>query len=105
MANELTTFENRAAMQLKEMANLLIQKKKLEETEKSLKKVLKNLMDECGIKNITTPVLKITSIGESESKSIDLKAFQEKEPVAYAELLEDYPKVTKRAGYVKFEVI
>ena len=104
MANELTTFENRAAMQLKEMANLLIQKK-LEETEKSLKKVLKNLMDECGIKNITTPVLKITSIGESESKSIDLKAFQEKEPVVYAELLEDYPKVTKRAGYVKFEVI
>ena len=41
--------------------------------------------------------IKVMVTNPSEVVSIDLKEFQKKEPVAYAELLEDYPKVTKRS--------
>ena len=33
------------------------------------------------------------------------EGIEKAEPVEYAQLLVDYPKVTKRAGYVKFEVV
>lgn len=54
-------------------------------------------MLENGIKSIDNDLVKVTVTKASESTSIDLKEFQKKEPVSYAELLEDYPKVTKRA--------
>lgn len=102
---ELTQFEKKAEVQIRAMADLIKAKKAMEDSEKKLKAELQVLMWQYGVKNITTPVLKITSIAESESKSIDLKAFEKAEPVEYAQLLVDYPKVTKRAGYVKFEVV
>lgn len=98
-------FEQKAEVQIRAMADLIKAKKAMEDSEKRLKAELKELMDRYGVKNITTPVLKITSIPESESKTVDLKEFEKNEPVEYAQLLVDYPKVVKRAGYVKFEVV
>lgn len=101
----IAQFEKKAEVQIRAMADLIKARKAMEDSEKRLKAELQGLMEKYGVKNIKTPVLKITSIAESESKSIDLKAFEKAEPVEYAQLLVDYPKVTKRAGYVKFEVV
>ena len=48
--------------------------------------------------------IKVMVTNPSEVVSIDLKEFQKKEPVAYAELLEDYPKVTKRSESLRITI-
>lgn len=73
------------------------EKKKLDELSKEAKSKLLDAMLEAGIKSIDNDFIKVMVTNPSESVSVDLKTFQKKEPVAYAELLEDYPKVTKRS--------
>lgn len=67
-----------------QLKNVEEEKKKLEEISKNAKKQLLDAMLEHGIKSIDNDLVKVTVTKVSESTSI-------------AELLEDYPKVTKRA--------
>lgn len=104
MTNQVKVFENKYLAQMQQLQQLVNHKKELEKTEKQIKKELEQAMDEYNIKSIDNEFLKITRVEASESVSIDLAAMKKKEPELYEELLEDYPKVTKRNAYVKFTV-
>lgn len=104
MSNEVQVFENKYLAQMQQLQQLVSQKKELEKIEKNIKKELEQAMDEHNIKSIDNEFLKITRVEASESVSIDLATMKKKEPDLYDDLLEDYPKVTKRKAYVRFTV-
>ena len=97
--------ESEAIVCMTNLRDVLIQKKQMEEAEKNLKAEIKKVLDKYGVKSITTPVLRITNVAGSESVTVDLDSFRKLEPEEYAALLADYPKVSKRASYLKFEPI
>lgn len=97
MSYSIQEFENKYLQDFKQLRLLEEEKKKLDELSKEAKSKLLDAMLEAGIKSIDNDFIKVMVTNPSEVISVDLKAFQKKEPVAYAELLEDYPKVTKRS--------
>lgn len=97
--------ESEAIVRMTNLRDVLIQKKKMEESEKKLKAEIKEVLDKYGVKSITTPVLKITNVEGSKSTTVDLEAFRKMEPEEYESLLNDYPKVTMRSSYLKFDPI
>lgn len=104
MTKEIQVFENKYMAVMANIALLDKQVKEMQEQQKALKADLEKAMNEYEIKSIDNEYLKITRVEESTSTSIDLKALQKKEPALYGELLEDYPKITKRKAYVKITV-
>ena len=97
MSYSIQEFESKYLQDFKQLRLLEEEKKKLDELSKEAKSKLLDAMLEAGIKSIDNDFIKVMVTNPSESVSVDLKTFQKKEPVAYAELLEDYPKVTKRS--------
>ena len=97
MSYSIQEFESKYLQDFKQLRLLEEEKKKLDELSKEAKSKLLDAMLEAEIKSIDNDFIKIMVTNPSESVSIDLKEFQKKEPVAYAELLEDYPKITKRS--------
>lgn len=104
MTNQVQVFENKYLAQMQQLQQLVSQKKELEKIEKDIKKELEEAMNKYNIKSIDNEFLKITRVEACELVSIDLTAMKKKEPELYEELLEDYPKVTKRNAYVRFTV-
>lgn len=102
--NQVQVFEQQHMQVFKQLADITKTKKQLEEQEKKVKADLEKAMDANDIKSIDNQFLKITRVNGSTSTSVDLKAMQEKEPKLYAELLEDYPKVTNKKSYLTFKV-
>ena len=102
--NELMVFEKQNLTLFKGLADATKTKKKLEADEKKLKTKLEKLMNDYGIKSIDNQFIKITRINGSTSTSIDTKQLEKEEPKLYAELLEDYPKITTRKHSIRFEV-
>lgn len=98
----LKRFEERNLTVFKELNALKQQIKELERQEEELKKGIQNAMEHYGVKSFKNEYITISYVPESTSESIDLKALQANEPELYAELLEDYKKVTTRKGYVRF---
>lgn len=97
MSYSIQEFENKYLQDFKQLRLLEEEKKKLDELSKEAKSKLLDAMLEAGIKSIDNDFIKVMVTNPSESVSVDLKTFQKNEPVAYAELLEDYPKVTRRS--------
>lgn len=97
MSYSIQEFENKYLQDFKQLRLLEEEKKNLEYLSKQAKEKILQEMLKAGVKSIDNDFIKVMVTNSSESVSIDLKAFQKKEPVAYAELLEDYPKVTKRS--------
>ena len=104
MTNQVQVFENKYLAQMQQLQQLVSQKKELEKIEKDIKKELEEAMNKYNIKSIDNEFLKITRVEACELVSIDIKEMKKKEPELYEELLEDYPKVTKRNAYVRFTV-
>lgn len=102
--NEVQVFEQQHMQVFQQLADITKQKKMIEDQEKKVKADLEKAMDAYGIKSIDNRFLKITRVNGSTSTSIDLKALEKEEPKLYAELLEDYPKVTNRKAYLTFKV-
>lgn len=97
--------EEEAIVRMTKLRDLLIQKKQMEASEKKLKAEIKEVMDKYGVKSIVTPVLRITNVEGSKTTTVDLEAFRKMEPEEYESLLNDYPKVTTRSSYLKFDPI
>nr|DAX68297.1 MAG TPA: hypothetical protein [Caudoviricetes sp.] len=97
MSYSIQEFENKYLEDFKQLRLLEEEKKNLEYLSKQTKEKILQEMLKAGVKSIDNDFIKIMVTNPSESVSVDLKEFQKKEPVAYAELLEDYPKVTKRS--------
>lgn len=102
--NQVQVFEQQHIQVFKQLADITKQKKLIEEQEKKVKADLEKAMDAYDIKSIDNQYIKITRVNGSTSTSIDMKALEEKEPKLYAELLEDYPKVSTKKSYLTFKV-
>lgn len=104
MSNELKIFEDKSLIIAQSLKSLKDKKEKIEKEEKDLKKTLEDLFNEYELKSFKNDYFTISKVEASESKSIDLKSMEKKEPELYEELLEDYPKVTKRKSYIRISV-
>ncbi len=102
--NELQIFEEKNMVIFQQLAEFKKQKDRMEDMEAKLKADLERGMAEYGIKQFKNDLITISYVEGSTNETIDLKAMQVKEPKLYAELLEDYKKVTTRKPYVKFQV-
>ena len=102
---ELQVFEEKYLAVMQNLADMTLQKKRLEEAEKKIKGQLQKVMDEYRIKSIDNQFLRITRVAGSEGTTVlDVDALAEKEPKLYKELLADYPKISgKKKGSVRFE--
>lgn len=104
MSDELKVFEDKSLIIAKNLKALKNEKEKIEKEEKNLKKTLEDLFNEYGLKSFKNDYFTISKVEASESKSIDLKFMEKKEPELYEELLEDYPKISKRKSYIRISV-
>lgn len=98
----LARFEERNLAEFKALASLKQQIKELEKKEEEIKEGIKAAMEHYGVQSFKNEYITISYVPESKTETIDLKALQAAEPELYAELLEDYRKVTTKRGYVRF---
>lgn len=102
--NEVALFEQHNLEVFQRLAEFKKTKEQMERVEEKLKAELEKSMQDYGIKSFKNDLITISYVEASTSESIDLKAFKEKEPKLYDELLGDYRKVTNRKPYVKIVV-
>lgn len=98
----LKRFEERNLAVFKQLADLKAQIKELERQQDEVKAGILEAMEHYGVKSFKNEFITISYVPDSETESIDLKALQAQEPDLYDELLNDYRKITKRKGYVRF---
>lgn len=104
MDNKVALFEQQHLEAFQQLQILTRQKKKLELEDAKIREELVEAMEKHDIKSIDNDFVKITRVAGSESVSIDLKKMEKKEPELYANLLEDYPKITVRKESVRITV-
>ena len=102
--NEVQVFEKNNLIIFQRLAEFKKAKDEMEAQEAKLKEALEKSMQEHGIKSFKNDYVTLSFVEASSSETIDLKAFKEKEPKLYDELLGDYRKVTNRKAYVKIQV-
>lgn len=102
--NELTEFEQSNIALFKDLKLLDDNIKELQDKQKKYKDELVKQMEQYNVKSIDNDFVKVTYVAPNQSTSVDLKTFKEKEPEEYDMLLNDYPKVTNRKGYVRIKV-
>lgn len=102
--NELTEFEQQNLILMSRICESEHLIKEIQSAQKQYKANLIAAMEKYNVKSLDNGFLKVTYVPESQSTSVDLKTFKEKEPDEYEGLLEDYPKVTKRSAYVRIKV-
>lgn len=102
--NEVQVFEQQNLVAFQKLAEFKKVKEAMEQQEAKIKADLEKAMQEHGIKSFSNDYVTLSFIEASSSESIDLKAFKEKEPKLYDELLADYKKVTNKKAYVRITV-
>lgn len=98
----LAVFEEQHLAEIDQIARFETEIKKMEKLRDEVREKLQTAMEANQITKVTSKDISISLIPESESVSIDLKAFKEKEPEEYKGLLEDYPKTTRRKAYLRY---
>ena len=96
----LQVFQEGQVAVLKQIADIITTKKKLEEQEKELKEKLKEAMEKCNIKKFESDILNITYVAESTKTSIDSAKLKKK----YPEIAAECSKTSKTSAYVKVTV-
>ena len=93
----LTAFRRSQIATLNEISAIITQKKTLEEQEKSLKGILYQAMQACGIKKFESNVLNLTLVAPTLVTSVDSTKLKKK----YPEIAAECSKTSEKAGYVK----
>lgn len=103
-SEEIQAFEQKYMSVMQNLADMAIQKKRIEDAEKKIKGQLEAVMDQYGIKSLDNQYLKITRVaGTADAVTIDLAKLEKEEPELYEELLGDYPKTVKgKKGSIRF---
>ena len=104
MGDELVLFEERSLEIMQKLSALKAEKENIEKFDAELRDRLQKIMTECGVTSFKNEYVTISNVAESETTTVDLNKLKEKEPECYEGLIADYPKVTKRKGYVKITV-
>lgn len=87
---------------LKEIKEL---KDRLEAEEKEIKAEILEELKKLGKDNYKDEYAELSVVAATQTVSIDTKAIEKKDAELYVKLMSDYPKVTKRAGYLKVKVL
>lgn len=96
----LQVFKQGQMAVLKQIADIITTKKKLEEQEKELKDKLKEAMEKYGIKKFESDILNITYVAETTSTSIDSAKLKKK----YPDIAAECSRTSKKSAYVKVTV-
>ena len=96
----IQVFESNAAAVIKGIADIVTQKKALEEQETALREQLEKAMNECGVKKFENELLSITYVAATTRTSIDSKALKKDLP----EIAEKYSKVSNVKSSIKITV-
>ena len=102
--NKVVLFEQQSLALMQQLSEQKHKKEQIEAADAEVRKKLQQAMDQYGIVSFKNELVTISNIPASETTTVDLKKLQEKEPECYQGLIEDYPKVTKKAGYVRILV-
>lgn len=102
--NQVALFEEKSLVLMQKLSELKQQKEQIEAADTEVRKKLQEAMDQYGITSFKNDYVTITNVPASETVSVDLKKLKDKEPECYQGLIEDYPKVTKKAAYVRILV-
>lgn len=89
---------------MQELKRIKEEKERLEKINADLRSQLQVVMNEFGVTSFKNDYVTISNVAESETITVDLNKLKEKEPECYEGLIADYPKVTKRKGYVRITV-
>lgn len=101
---EMTAFEQKNLVAFEQLRELAVARKSLEKQEKKIKDDLTFAMELNGITSIDNDYVRISHIAETESVSLDTKAFRQDDPDLYNEVMEKYNKRTKKKAYVRITV-
>lgn len=96
----IQVFESNAAAVIKGIADIVKQKRALEEQESALREQLEKAMNEYGVKKFENELLSITYVGATTRTSIDSKALKKDLP----EIAEKYSKVSNVKSSIKIAV-
>lgn len=95
--NPLTVFQTKETKVIQAMADLLKQKKALEEQEKEVRSKLVEAMDAYGVKSFENDILKVTFVAATSRTGIDSAKLKKEMP----DIAAKYSKVTPVAASVK----
>jgi len=93
----LQLFQRKETAVIKAMADMLNQKKDLEEQEKTVRAKLIEAMDKYGVKSFENELLKVTHIGATTKTTLDSKRLKAEQP----ELYKEYSKTSPVAASVR----
>lgn len=89
---EVALYEKKYLTAFEKLAELTLQKKKLEAEDAKIREQIEKSMDEFNIRSIDNDFIMITRVAANPGKaSLDLEALKKTEPDTYEGLLEDYP--------------
>ena len=87
---------------LKEIKEL---KDRLEAEEKEIEAEMLDELKKLGKDNYKDEYAELSVVAATQTVSTDAKAIEKADAELYLTLLKDYPKVTKRAGYLRVKVL
>ena len=96
----MVPFQSKALTVMQQIADLDLQKKRLEAQDKEVRQKLKKLMDEYGVKSFENDILKVTFIDATVRATIDSKRLKEELPA----VAEKYTKRSTVSASVRIEV-
>lgn len=102
--NEVENFEDKYLVTMNRYRDWDRLMKDAKSHQDEIKADLLAAMEQYNVKSIDNQYLKINRVAENTATTVDLKAFQKNEPAEYGQLLEDYPKVTKRKASLRITV-
>jgi hypothetical protein len=96
----LVEFQQGQVSVLQSIANVITQKKQLEDQEKELKEKLQKAMEVHGIKKFESEILNITYVAATTSTSIDSAKLKKK----YPDIADECSKTSNKSAYVKVTI-
>lgn len=96
----LATMQTEAAAVIKVIADLTLQKKQIEDQEKSMREKLREAMEKYGVKSFETPEIKFTYVAPTTRTTIDSTKLKKDLPDVAAK----YSKTSKVSASVKITV-
>jgi predicted phage-related endonuclease len=97
---DLTVFQSKALSTMRQIAELDIQKKRLDAQDKAVRKQLQELMDAYSIKCFENDILKVTYVEPTTRTTIDSTRLKKD----YPDIAEQYSKTTNVSGSVRITV-
>ena len=99
-STDLTLFQSHAMTVMQRIADIDLQRKRLEAEDKAVRQELQEAMDKYGVKKFENDILKITYVEPTTRSTIDSTRLKKELPA----VAEKYTKITRVKGSVRIEV-